>query len=77
MGDAGVSVVIKFPNTARSLLPWAITVKMSGCNCQRLLCLSDNFGSGNDLVRSDTKPLPDPMSTKFYTPYGVTGEECA
>ena len=35
-----------------------------------------NAGSGNGLVSSGNKPLPEPMLTQIYRPYGVFGPQC-
>ena len=34
-----------------------------------------NIGSGNGLVPSGNKPLPEPMLTQIIAPYGVTGPQ--
>ena len=31
-----------------------------------------NVGSGNGLVPSGNKPLPEPVLTQIYAPYGIT-----
>ena len=36
---------------------------------------SVNVGSGNGLVPSGNKPLPEPMLTQTFAPYGVTGPQ--
>ena len=30
-----------------------------------------NLGLGNGFVLSDNKPLPEPVLTEFYVPYGM------
>ena len=59
------------------LIPWIDILSISCEIAIRWMPLDlpgdqSNFGSGNDLVPSDTKPLPEPMLTQIYVHWATT-----
>ena len=44
----------------------AYPAKLPLCDCHRTSFLISQHCSGNGLVPSDTKPLPEPMLTQFF-----------
>ena len=67
-GKCGNNFKIVISNSFYELIPWAFPEKLLRGECHRTPLMIINIGSGNGLVPSGNKPLPDPMLTQIYVP---------
>ena len=63
-----LTVNVKFSNSLHRIVAWPLTVKLPSGECHRT---SVNIGSGNGLVPTGNKPLPEAM-LRLMSPYGVS-----
>ena len=66
LGDPAMILKVSFSNLCLRLNSWALPVKLISVACHRTYWWSVNITSGNGLVPSGTKPLPDPLLTEIY-----------
>ena len=64
LGDVAVISIIQFSNKSYRIVAWAVIWKLLSGDCHRTSII--NICSGNGLMPSGNKSLPEPMLTQIY-----------
>ena len=66
LGDVAIILEVSFSNSLYTTVARALVVKSLSGECQRASLMKINIGSGNGLVPSGNKPLPEPVLSQMY-----------
>ena len=64
--DVEMNLKIRFSDSFYRIVGWASDVKLFSGDWRRTLLMISQHWSGNGLVPSGNKPLPEPMLTQIY-----------